>query len=86
MTTTAWPYSAMMAIEIAPDLPSIAMREVTDKSYQARLLHYQSLRSPGPRLARDLAQLQNNRDVELYPYQTNSWWYIGFNLKRSSFR
>jgi peptide/nickel transport system substrate-binding protein len=26
--------------------------------------------------------LQNNRKVELYPYQTNSWWYLGFNLER----
>lgn len=66
-------------------LPNISMREVTDKSYQARLLHYQSLEALVRVLPRDLAQLQNNRDVELYPYQTNSWWYIGFNLNRSPF-
>ena len=66
-------------------LPNISMREVTDKSYQARLLHYQSLEALVRVLPRDLAQLQNNRDVELYPYQTNSWWSIGFNLNRSPF-
>ena len=33
-------------------------------------------------LPRDLAVLQNNKKVELYPYQTNSWWYLGFNGKQ----
>ena len=34
-------------------------------------------------ISRDLALLQNNRKVELYPYQTNSWWYVGFNNARA---
>ena len=29
--------------------------------------------------------LQNDRKVELYPYQTNSWWYFGFNEKNRTF-
>ena len=28
-----------------------------------------------------LRVLQGDRNVELYPYQTNSWWYVGFNQK-----
>ena len=52
---------------IRAGLPSIAMREVTDRAIQARLLHYQSLEALVRVLPRDLAQLQNNRDVELYP-------------------
>ena len=36
-------------------------------------------------LPRDLAILQKSRKVELYPYQTNSWWYIGFNLNAAPF-
>ena len=55
------------------------------KSYQAKLLLYESLESLVRVLPRDLAVLQNNRKVELYPYQTNSWWYLGFNLKRHPF-
>jgi peptide/nickel transport system substrate-binding protein len=60
----------------------IVMREVSDKNYQAKLLLYESLEALVRVLPRDLAVLQNNRKVELYPYQTNSWWYLGFNLER----
>jgi peptide/nickel transport system substrate-binding protein len=63
----------------------VTMREVGDKNYQARLLHYQSLDALVRVLPRDLAQLQANREIELYPYQTNSWWYMGFNLTRAPF-
>lgn len=57
----------------------IVMREVADKNYQAKLLIYQSIEALVRVLPRDLATLQADRRVELYPYQTNSWWYIGFN-------
>ncbi|HJN73148.1 MAG TPA: ABC transporter substrate-binding protein [Myxococcota bacterium] len=66
-------------------IPELVMREVTDKSYQAKLLIYESLEGLVRVLPRDLAVLQNNRKVELYPYQTNSWWYVGFNLERAPF-
>lgn len=64
---------------------SVLLREVADKTYQAKLLLYESLEALVRVLPRDLATLQNNRNVELYPYQTNSWWYLGFNLKRAPF-
>jgi peptide/nickel transport system substrate-binding protein len=63
-------------------IPDIVMREVSDKNYQAKLLLYESLEALVRVLPRDLAVLQNNRKVELYPYQTNSWWYLGFNETR----
>ena len=66
-------------------IPELVMREVNDKSYQAKLVGYQSLEALIRVLPRDLAVLQNNRRVELYPYQTNSWWYAGFNLTRAPF-
>ncbi len=66
----------------ASRLGEIVMREVSDKNYQAKLLLYESLEALVRVLPRDLAVLQNNRKVELYPYQTNSWWYLGFNLAR----
>jgi peptide/nickel transport system substrate-binding protein len=66
-------------------IPEIVMREVSDKNYQAKLLVYESLEALVRVLPRDLAVLQNNRGVELYPYQTNSWWYLGFNLGRAPF-
>ena len=59
-------------------LDQIVMREVSDKAYQAKLLLYESLEALVRVLPRDLAVLQANRAVELYPYQTNSWWYVGF--------
>lgn len=65
-------------------LEEVVMREVSDKNYQAKLLTYESLEALVRVLPRDLATLQNDRKVELYPYQTNSWWYVGFNHRRSS--
>lgn len=63
----------------------VVMREVSDKSYQAKLLLYESLEGLVRVLPRDLAVLQNNRKIELYPYQTNSWWYVGFNQARAPY-
>ncbi|HMV69251.1 MAG TPA: ABC transporter substrate-binding protein [Myxococcota bacterium] len=61
-------------------LTEIQMREVVDKTYQSRLLLYGSMEALVRVLPRDLATLQAARNTELYPYQTNSWWYMGFNL------
>ncbi len=66
-------------------IAQMTMREVSDKNYQAKLLLYESLEALVRVLPRDLAMLQNNRKVELYPYQTNSWWYLGYNLQRAPF-
>lgn len=63
-------------------IDQVTLREVADKNYQAKLLLYESLEGLVRVLPRDLAILQNNRKVELYPYQTNSWWYLGYNNKR----
>ncbi len=60
-------------------LEEVVMREVSDKNYQAKLLVYESLEALVRVLPRDLATLQNDRKIELYPYQTNSWWYFGLN-------
>ncbi|MEZ4238141.1 MAG: ABC transporter substrate-binding protein [Myxococcota bacterium] len=64
----------------------MVMREVSDKNYQAKLLLFESLEALVRVLPRDLATLQNDRRIELYPYQTNSWWYFGFNLKRAPYK
>jgi peptide/nickel transport system substrate-binding protein len=66
-------------------LSEVTMREVSDKNYQAKLLLYESLEALVRVLPRDLALLQNNRKVELYPYQTNSWWYVGFNAAHAPY-
>ncbi len=63
-------------------IDQVTLREVADKNYQAKLVLYESLEALVRVLPRDLAILQNNRKVELYPYQTNSWWYLGYNLNR----
>ncbi len=66
-------------------IAQITMKEVADKNYQAKLLLYESIDALVRVLPRDLAMLQSNRKVELYPYQTNSWWYAGFNMDRAPF-
>jgi peptide/nickel transport system substrate-binding protein len=68
-----------------PGIEQVVMREVADKNYQAKLLVYESLETLVRVLPRDLATLQNDRKTELYPYQTNSWWYVGFNNRRAPF-
>lgn len=68
-----------------PSLAQLTMKEVSDKNYQAKLLLYESLEALVRVLPRDLPVLENNRKVELYPYQTNSWWYLGFNMNRAPF-
>jgi len=60
-------------------LREVMMREVSDKNYQSKLLIYESIEALVRVLPRDLAMLQNSKQVEMYPYQTNSWWYLGFN-------
>jgi len=67
----------------AANIDEMVMREVSDKNYQAKLLLYESLEALIRVLPRDLATLQNDRKVELHPYQTNSWWYFGFNQRRA---
>jgi peptide/nickel transport system substrate-binding protein len=57
----------------------MVLREVSDANYQAKLLVYQSIEALVRVLPRDLATLQADAKVEMYPYQTNSWWYVGFN-------
>ncbi|MCB9678436.1 MAG: hypothetical protein H6737_25270 [Alphaproteobacteria bacterium] len=57
----------------------VLMREVADKNYQAKLLLYESLEALVRVLPRDLAVLESDRSIDLYPYQTNSWWYVGMN-------
>lgn len=66
-------------------ISQITMKEIADKNYQAKLLLYESIDALVRVLPRDLAMLQSNRKVELYPYQTNSWWYAGFNMDRAPF-
>ncbi len=68
----------------APAISQVTMKEVSDKNYQAKLLLYESLEALVRVLPRDLPVLENNRKVELYPYQTNSWWYLGFNMMDSA--
>lgn len=67
-------------------IPEVIMREVADKAYQAKLILYESVEALVRVLPRDLATLQADRGVELYPYQTNSWWYLGFNLNNTTWQ
>jgi peptide/nickel transport system substrate-binding protein len=66
-------------------IDEVQMREVADKNYQAKLLMYESLEALVRVLPRDIAALQNDRKIELYPYQTNSWWYVGFDIRQERF-
>ena len=60
---------------------TLLMKEIPDKSQQANLLKFESLDLVIQVLPKDVAALEKNRKIELYPYQTNSWWYLGMNQK-----
>jgi peptide/nickel transport system substrate-binding protein len=75
-------FSANPYYDPVPGISQVTLKEVSDKNYQAKLLLYESLEALVRVLPRDLPVLENNKKVELYPYQTNSWWYLGFNLSR----
>jgi peptide/nickel transport system substrate-binding protein len=65
-----------------PAIPEIELREIRDKQIQIEALRFGNLEVVVRVLPRDLPDLEHVRRVELRPYQTNSWWYLGFNLKR----
>lgn len=70
----------------AASIQEMTMREVSDPNYQSKLLIYQSLEALVRVLPKDIATLQNSRSIALYPYQTNSWWYLGYNLRRPGYK
>ncbi len=78
--------SLRAASHAAPSaIERVTMREVPDRGYQAKMLLYESLEVLVRVLPRDLAMLQAAPSVTLAPYQTNSWWYLGFNLDQAPF-
>lgn len=68
-----------------PSIDEIVLREISDRSYQAKMLLYESLEVLVRVLPRDLAMLEAEPGVSLYPYQTNSWWYVGFDQTEPPF-
>ena len=66
-------------------ISELVLREVADKSYQAKLIQYESLEALVRVMPQDLAELSKSRKIELYPYQTNSWWFMGFNQQKAPF-
>jgi peptide/nickel transport system substrate-binding protein len=80
--------SVTLARSAHPDpapIEELVLREVSDRSYQAKMLLYESLEALVRVLPRDLAMLQAEPGVSLYPYQTNSWWYVGFDQTEPPF-
>ena len=67
------------------NISELVLREVADKNYQAKLIQYESLEALVRVMPQDLAELSSSRKIELYPYQTNSWWFLGFNQTKAPF-
>lgn len=63
-----------------PEIPRIELREIRDKQIQMEALRFGNLEVVVRVMPRDLPDLERVRRIELHPYQTNSWWYLGFNL------
>lgn len=67
-------------------ISGMTMKEIPDLTQQANLLKFESLDLVVEVLPKDVAALEKNRKVDLYPYQTNSWWFIGFNHKQADLK
>ncbi|MFM7203200.1 MAG: ABC transporter substrate-binding protein [Myxococcota bacterium] len=69
-----------------PELPAIQLLEIRDKQIQLESLRFGNLEVVVRVLPRDLPDLAHQRRLTLRPYQTNAWWYLGFNLNRGSWK
>lgn len=70
----------------AAKIPAIHLREIRDKQIQVEALRFGNLEVVVRVLPRDLPDLSQQPRVTLRPYQTSSWWYLGFNLGRDPWR
>lgn len=66
-----------------PIIPNVQLLEMRDKQIQMEALRFGNLEVVVRVLPRDLPDLERQRKLELRPYQTNNWWYLAFNLRKS---
>ncbi len=55
-----------------------------DKNIQREVLRYGGFDAIIRVRPKDIPILERDRNIRLYPYSTNDWWYIAFNHKRGS--
>jgi len=65
-------------------LKGIKLQVIPDKNVQAQVLRFGGTDVVVRLRPKDVPMFARVRGVNLYPYSTNSWWYLGLNQKRRS--
>ena len=65
-------------------IKKVSLQAIPDKNIQVAVLQYGGLDAIIRVRPKDIPTFEKNRNVQLYPYSTNDWWYIGLNHRRRS--
>ena len=65
-------------------LKGVALQVNPDKNIQREVLRYGGFDAIIRVRPKDIPLFERDRNVRLYPYSTNDWWYVAFNHKRGS--
>ncbi|MBU53845.1 MAG: hypothetical protein CL920_34545 [Deltaproteobacteria bacterium] len=67
-------------------LRGVILQSIPDKGIQAEVLRFGGIDNIVRVRPKDLPLFERSKHVRLYPYTTNSWWYLGLNHRRQLFR
>ncbi len=65
-------------------LDGVFLVGITDKNIQVEVLRYGGIDAIIRVRPKDIPIFERDRNIRLYPYSTNDWWYVAFNHKRGS--
>lgn len=65
-------------------LQGVSLQVNPDKNIQREVLRYGGFDAIIRVRPKDIPLFERDRNVRLYPYSTNDWWYIAYNHKRGS--
>ena len=67
-------------------LKGTLLQAIPDKNIQVEVLRYGGIDTIVRVRPKDIPVFEKDRNIRLYPYSTNDWWYMAFNHKRSFFK
>ena len=65
-------------------LSGVTLLVIPDKQLQMEVLRFGGIDSIVRARPKDLPLFEKQRNIRLYPYSTNDWWYLGLNHKKGS--
>jgi peptide/nickel transport system substrate-binding protein len=65
-------------------LSGVILQAIADKNIQVEVLRYGGIDAIIRVRPKDIPIFERDQNLRLYPYSTNDWWYIAYNLKSGS--